>query len=64
MIFRLFFTKEIKNYEFDIRNLMNAIFNLNSEKKSITENLNFQKKRFERLEYLLNHRVNIDSKNV
>ena len=62
MIFKLLFSREIEKYEIEKNDLKTKIRNIKSEKDALTKNLDLEKKRLERIEFLLNHRVHTGAK--
>jgi hypothetical protein len=62
MLYELLFKKKIKKQELKKQELYAEIRKIKSEKIILKENLNFEKKRFERIKFLLNNRVHKNAK--
>lgn len=62
MIFRLIFKKELEELKAQKAELYDTIKKLNIEKKELADKVQFEQNRFERIKFLLNNRVNKNSK--
>lgn len=62
MIFKLLFKKRIKENESKLQDLYTKLRNIKLENKKLRESLDFEKKRFERIKWLLNNRVENNAK--